>query len=51
LIVDFITKLPPVAGKDAILEVCNRLSKMIHFVAIAEEISIEILARLFRDNV
>ncbi len=28
LIVDFITKLPIVAGKDAILVVYNRLSKM-----------------------
>jgi len=28
LTVDFITKLPVVAGKDAILVVCDRLSKM-----------------------
>ena len=33
LMVDFITKLLVVAGKDAILVVCNRLSKMTHFVA------------------
>jgi len=33
LTVDFITKLPVVAGKDAILIVCNRLSKMTHFVS------------------
>jgi len=33
LIVDFITKLPVVARKDAILVVCNRLFKMIYFVA------------------
>jgi len=33
LTVDFIAKLPLVAGKDAILVVCNRLSKMAHFVA------------------
>ena len=45
------TKLPPVAGKDAILVVCDRISKMIHFVATIEEISVEELARLFRDNV
>ena len=45
LIVDFITKLPLVAGKDAILVVCNRLSKITYFVATTEE-----LARLFRDN-
>ena len=45
LTVDFITKLPVVAGKDAILVVCNRLSKMTHFVATTEG-----LARLFQDN-
>jgi len=51
LMVDFITKLPLVAGKDAILVVCDRLSKMIHFVATTEEILAEGLARLFRDNI
>jgi len=44
-------KLPTVAGKDAILVVCNRLSKITHFVAITEGTSVEGLARLFRDNV
>ena len=34
LMVDFITKLPVVAGKDAILVVCDRLSKIMHFVVI-----------------
>ena len=48
---DFITKLPVVAGKDAILVVCDRLSKMTHFVATTEGTSAEGLARLFRDNV
>ena len=48
--VDFITKLLVVAGKDVILVVCNRLSKMIHFVATTEGTSAEELARLFRDN-
>jgi len=51
LTVDFITKLPVVAGKDAILVVCDRLSKMTHFVATTEGTSVEGLARLFRDNV
>ena len=51
LMVDFITKLLVVAGKDAILVVCNRLSKMTHFVATTEETSVEELARLFRNNV
>ena len=47
LTVDFITKLPVVAGKDAILVVCDRLSKMAHFVATTETTSAEGLARLF----
>ena len=51
LMVDFIMKLPIVAGKDVILVVCNRLSKMIYFVATTEGMSAEGLARLFRDNV
>jgi len=51
LIVDFITKLPLVAGKDAILVVCNRLSKMTYFVATIEGTLVEELVRLFRDNV
>jgi len=50
IMVDFITKLPVVAGKDAILVVCDRLSKMTYFVATTEETSVEELARLFRDN-
>jgi len=49
--VDFITKLPVVAGKDAILVICDRLSKMTHFVATTEGTSAEGLARLFKDNV
>jgi len=49
--VDFITKLPVVAGKDAILVVCDRLSKITHFVATTEGTSAEGLAKLFQDNV
>ena len=49
--VDFITKLPVVVGKDAILVVCDRLSKMMYFIATTEGTSVEGLARLFRDNV
>ena len=44
-------KLPLVAGKNAILVVCDWLSKMTYFVAMTEEIIVEGLARLFRDNV
>ena len=51
LTVDFIMKLPVVAGKYAILVVCDRLSKMTHFVTTIERTSAERLARLFRDNV
>ena len=51
LTVDFITKLPVVAGKDAILVVCNRLSKMIYFIVTTEGTSAKGLARLFRNNV
>jgi len=51
LIVDFIMKLPIVAGKNAILVVCNRLSKMVHFVTTIEGTSVKGLARFFRDNV
>jgi len=51
LMVDFIMKLPVVAGKDAILVVCNQLSKMTYFVATTEGTSAEGLTRLFRDNI
>jgi len=50
LTVDFITNLPLVAGKNVILVVCNRLSKMIHFVA-TKRTSTKRLVQLFRDNV
>ena len=46
----FIIKLLLVAGKDMILVVCDRLSKITHFVATTEGISVEGLARSFRDN-
>jgi len=49
--VDLITKLPLVARKDVILVVCDRLSKMTHFIATTEGTLAEGLARLFRDNV
>ena len=47
---DFITKLLLVAGKDTILVVCDRLSKIRHFVTTTEGTSAEGLAQLFRDN-
>ena len=51
LMVDFITKLLLVAEKDAILVVCDKLSKMIYFVAITEGTLAEELVCFFRDNV
>ena len=50
LTVDFITKLPLMAEKDAILVVCNRLSKMTHFIVTTKGTSAEELAQLFRNN-
>jgi len=49
--VDFITKLLVSKGHDLILLVCNRFSKMSHFVAITEKKTTEELVRLFRDNI
>ena len=49
--VSFIIKLPLVAGKDAVLVVCNKLFKIIYFGATIEEMSVEGFTRLFRDNV
>ena len=51
ILVDFITKLLVVAGKDAILVVYDRLSKITHFVATTEGTTVKELARLFRDNI
>jgi len=49
--VDFITKLPLVTGKDVILVICDKLSKMTYFIVIIEETLAESLARLFRNNI
>jgi len=51
LTVDFITKLPFVAGNNVILVVYDRLSKIAHFVAITKRTIAKELVRLFRDNV
>ena len=50
IMVDFITKSPLVVGKNAILVVYDKLSKMTYFMATMEGTSVEGLARLFRDN-
>ena len=49
--VDFIMKLPVSKGHDAILVVCDRFSKMSHFIAMTEKMMAKELARLFKDNV
>ena len=51
LIVNFIIKLSLVTEKDAILVVCDRLSKMAYFVVTTKEISVEELVILFKNNV
>ena len=48
---DFITKLPLSKDHDSILVVCDRFSKMFHFVVTTEKMMAEGLAKLFRDNV
>ena len=44
-------KLPVSKGYDSILVVCDRFSKISHFVVMTEKITVKGLARLFRDNV
>jgi len=51
ILVDFITKLLVSKGHDSILVVCDRFSKMSHFVVTIEKMMAEGLVRLFRDNV
>ena len=48
--VDFITKLPVSKCYDSILVVCDRFSKISHFVATTEKTMVEELVKLFRDN-
>jgi len=51
VLVDFITKLPMSRGYDSILVVCDRFSKMSHFITTTEKITAEGLAKLLKDNV
>jgi len=48
--VDFITNLPLVVGKDVILVICNRLFKITYFIITTEGITAKRLKKLFRDN-
>jgi len=50
ILVDFIMKLLVSRGHDSILVICNRFSKMSHYITMTEKIMAEGLARLFRDN-
>ena len=43
-------KLPVSKGHDSILVVCDKFSKMSHFVITTEKMMVEGLTRLFRDN-
>ena len=51
MVVDFITKLSLIVGKNTVLVVCDRLSKIAYFVVTIERISVKRLVRLFRDNI
>ena len=51
ILADFITKLPILQGYNLILVVVDQLTKMVHFISTTEKISVEGLARLFRDNI
>jgi len=48
--VDFIMKLLLSKDHDSILVVCDRFSKMSHFVVTTEKTTVEGLVRLFKDN-
>jgi len=47
IIADFITKLPLVQEYNSILVVCDRLTKIVHFVPTTEKTLAEGVARLF----
>jgi len=47
ILADFITKLLLAQGYDSILVVCDRITKIVHFVPTTEKTSVEGVARLF----
>jgi len=51
IIADFITKLPLAHEYNMILVVCNRITKMVHFVPTTKRTLVEGVARLFWDNI
>ena len=48
---DFITKLPLAQGYDVILVVCDRMTKMAHFMPTIERTLAKGVVRLFQDTV
>jgi len=48
--VNFIIKLLVSKGHDLILVVYDRFSKILHFIAMTEKITVEGLVMLFKDN-
>jgi len=48
---DFITKLPLAQEYNTILVVCNRITKMVHFMSTTKKTLTEGVARLFQDNI
>jgi len=48
---DFITKLPLAQEYDSILVICDRMTKMAHFMSTMERTLAERVVRLFQDNV
>ena len=51
ILVDFVVKLPEAQGYNAILVVCDRMSKMVHIIPTTEATSAQGLAALYRDHV
>ena len=49
--IDFITNIPLATEKGTILVICDKLSKIIHFVATIERTLVKELVRLFKDNI
>ena len=52
ILIDFITKLLVLRGyNDSILVVCDKFLKILHLIMTTEEITVEELVRLFRNNI
>ena len=51
ILADFITKLLLAQGYDSILVVVDQLTKIMHFIPTTKKMSVEGLAKLFRDDV